>query len=81
MKSMMSAIPNHVMQRAALPNHSCDKLDKINRNFLWVSTNEKRKMHLVRWEKIIRPKEEGGLGIHSTRAKNVPLLTKLNWCM
>ena len=63
MKSMMSAIPNHVMQGAALPNHLCDKLDKINRNFLWGSTNEKRKMHLVGWEKIIRPKEEGGLGI------------------
>ena len=30
-KSMMSAIPNHIMQGAALPNHLCDKLDKINR--------------------------------------------------
>ena len=30
-KSVMSAIPNHVMQGAALPNHLCDKLDKINR--------------------------------------------------
>lgn len=46
-KSVMSAIPNHVMQGAALPNHLCDKLDKINRDFLWGSTNEKRKMHLV----------------------------------
>ena len=81
MKSMMSAIPNHVMQGAALPNHLCDKLDKINRNFLWGSTNEKRKMHLVGWEKIIRPKEEGGLGIQPARAKNVALLAKLNWRM
>ena len=41
-------------------------------------TNEKRKMHLVGWEKIIGPKEEGGLGIQSTRAKNLALLAKLN---
>ena len=33
-KSMMSAIPNYVMQRVALPIHICDKLDKINRDFL-----------------------------------------------
>ena len=61
--SVMSAIPNHVMQAAALPTHLCDKLDKINRDFLWGSTNEKRKMHTVGWGKIIKPKEEGGLGI------------------
>ena len=33
-KSVMIAIPNHVMQGAALPTHLCDKLDKINRDFL-----------------------------------------------
>lgn len=46
-KSVMSTIPNHVMQGVALPIHLCDKLDKVNRYFLWGSTNEKRKMHLV----------------------------------
>ena len=39
-KSVMSAIPNHVMQWMALPVHICDKLDKINRDFL---SNPKRK--------------------------------------
>ena len=33
-KSVMTAIPNYVMQRAALPTYLCDKLDKINRDFL-----------------------------------------------
>ena len=32
-KSVMSTIPNHVIQGAALPVHLCDKLDKINRDF------------------------------------------------
>ena len=36
-------------------------------------------MHLVGWEKIIRPKDEGDLGIQSGRAKNIALLEKLNW--
>ena len=36
---------------------------------------------MVGWSKIIRPKEEGGLGIQSSRAKNLALLAKLNWRM
>ena len=62
-KSVMSAIPNYVMQGEALPIHLCEKLDKINRDFLWGSTREKKKLHLVGWSKIIKPEEEGGLGI------------------
>ena len=33
-KSTMSAIPNYVMQGAGLAMHVCEKLDKINRDFL-----------------------------------------------
>lgn len=33
-KFVMTAVPNHVMQGAALPTHLCDKLDKISRDFL-----------------------------------------------
>ena len=78
-KSVMLAIPNHIMQGTILPIHLCDKLDKIDGDFLWGSTNEKRRMHLVGWEKVIRHKEERGLGIQSARAKNLALLAKLNW--
>ena len=46
-KSVMSAIPNHIMQGVSLPSHICNKLDKVNRDFLWGSTSEKRKLHLV----------------------------------
>ena len=77
----MSAIPNHIMQGVALPSHICDKLDKVNRDFLWGSTNEKRKLHLVGWNKIVRPKEDKGLEIQATKAKNIALLAKLNWRM
>ena len=75
----MSTIPNYVMQGAALPVHVCEKLDKINRDFLWGSTNEKRRMNMVGWNKIIKSKEEWGLGIQEARAKNIALLSKLNW--
>ena len=75
-KSVMSSIPNYVLQAITLPAHLCENLDKINRDFLWGSTSEKRRLHLVGWSKIIRPKEEGGLGIQAARAKNLALLAK-----
>ena len=77
-KSVVATIPNYVMQGAALPTHVCEKLDKIKRDLLWGSSPEKRKMNLVRWSKIIKSKEEGGLGIQAARAKNIALLAKLN---
>ena len=33
-KSIMSTIPNYVMQATAFPTHLCEKLDKINTDFL-----------------------------------------------
>ena len=47
MKSVMSTIPNYVMQGAALPMRLCDKLDKVSRDFLWGSSQGKSKMHLA----------------------------------
>lgn len=38
-------------------------------------------MHLVGWNKIIKSKDEGGLGIQAAKAKNIALLAKLNWRM
>ena len=56
-------------------------MDRVNRNFLWGTTNEKRKIHPVGWNKIIKSKEEGGLGIKAARGKNIAFLEKLNWRM
>ena len=66
-KSTMAAIPNYVTQGRVQPVHLCEKLDKVKRDFLWGTTSEKRKMHLVGWNKIIK-----------TRAKSIALLAKLN---
>ena len=73
-KSVMSAILNYVMQGVALPIHVCEKLDKINQDFLWGSISEKKMMHMVGWSKIVKSKEEEGLGIQAARVKNIALL-------
>ena len=66
--SVTSAIPAYIMQGTILPTRIHNGLDKINRNFIWGSTEVKRKIHLVGWDKVTSHKEEGGLGIKIGRA-------------
>ena len=35
-------------------------------------------MHWVGWEEITKPKQEGGLGLNSSRGRRLTLLAKLN---
>ena len=36
-------------------------------------------MHWIGWEKVIKPKGEGGLGLQIAKRRNISLLAKLNW--
>ena len=54
-------------------------VDRLNRNFLWGSTDAAKKIHWVGWEKVMKSKEEGGLGLQIAKRRNVALLAKLNW--
>ena len=72
-------VPAYYMQNVTLPIRICSNLDKMNKDFLWGSTDERKKMHMISWDKVCRPKDLGGLGLYSTRSRNLALLAKLNW--
>ena len=78
-QAYLAAIPSYVMQCTHLPVRILDGIDRVNRNFLLCSTESTNKVHWVGWQKLTRSKEEGGLGLQSSRGRNVALLTKLNW--
>ena len=42
-QSVTSAIPSYVMQGCFLPSRVLNGLDRLNRNFIWGSTEEKKK--------------------------------------
>ena len=67
------------MQCNLLPGKVLEGTDRVNRNFLWGSTEDKGKMHWVGWKKVTRSKEEGGLGLQTAKGRNTALLAKLNW--
>ena len=58
-----SAIPNYVMYSNLLPNKVLEGIDRVNRNFLWGSSEHNRKMHWVNWGEVTKPNEMGGLGL------------------
>ena len=77
-QALSSTIPAYVMQSNLLPEKVLEGIDRVNRNFLWGSTKNSKKMHWVGWKKVTRPKEDGGLGLQTAKGRNTALLAKLN---
>lgn len=78
-QSSSSTMPSYTMQTMDLPSSVCDRIDKINKNFLWGDTAVKRKLHLINWHTVCKHKDNGGLGIRKAKSQNLALLTKLGW--
>ncbi|VFQ95590.1 unnamed protein product [Cuscuta campestris] len=55
------------------------KIQGLCRNFLWGSTQEKKRVPLVAWEDICMPRKYGGLGFKNLVLWNKASLMKLIW--
>lgn len=73
-KAVLSSMPVHLMSTIILPVSTLEKLDSLSRSFVWGSGQ-----HLVSWEKVCKPKTEGGLGIRKSRDMNRALIAKVGW--
>lgn len=51
-QSISSTIANYNMNTIMIPQSICVDIDKINRNFLWGDTEDKKKVHLIKWKKL-----------------------------
>ncbi|CAL2256142.1 unnamed protein product [Prunus armeniaca] len=79
LQAISSAIPIYSMQTVQFPISICDKLDKMNQDFLWGHNEASTKVHLVKWASVCKPKFMGGLGLKQTHLMNQALLTKSGW--
>lgn len=76
-KACLNKISTHVMKISKLPKSITNKIDQIQRNFISSSTNDKRKIYLVKWEVLATRRSEGGVGIQLTNKRKMALLAKL----
>ena len=78
-KSVMQAMPIYTMSIHLLPKDTCNRIDKIVRDFWWGDNTEKKKIHTITWEKICQTRSNGGLGIRKTKTFNKALVAKQFW--
>ncbi|XP_038688673.1 uncharacterized protein LOC119987842 [Tripterygium wilfordii] len=57
----------------------CMNIERLVRRFLWGGNEELRKVSIVNWEKVTRPKDAGGLGIKRMCQMNHSYLAKIGW--
>ena len=79
LKSTLSSLPTYFLSLFTIPKAVATRLESIQRNFLWGSSEGSFKYPLVAWEKVCLPVEIGGLGIRSVVPFNHVLLGKWLW--
>jgi len=76
-QSHLESLPAHTMQCFQLLAGVANNIDKINREFFWKCFNTDKGLPLVAWNKICRPKQNGGIGLRKTAAINKAYQSKL----
>lgn len=68
-KATLNNILSHVMQYISIPFRTTYSINKIQRDFSWGTSTEKRKIHLIGWDTITRNNGAWGLGIQKCLSK------------
>lgn len=76
-KSCLQNILIYYLSLFKMPCCVVDKIEKIQKCFLWTGMKEKSHMSLVSWEKVCSSK--GGLGIRKLKPFNRDLISKIGW--
>lgn len=76
-KSVINIMGVFQMQAQKLPTSA----RQVSKKMCLGEFDSKRKVHLVSWEMLCKPKKEGGLGLGRAEGMNMALLAKLGWRM
>ncbi|XVF13719.1 hypothetical protein REPUB_Repub08aG0231800 [Reevesia pubescens] len=79
MKVILESLPLYYMSLFKLSRCVSEKLDKLQRRFLWGDSSKGQKIHLIDWKSLCTFKEFGGLGLVDLKLKNRALLNKWAW--
>ncbi|KAF7825051.1 ribonuclease H [Senna tora] len=75
-QAVLSAIPLYTLHFTSLTDKYAKKCNSLMKNFFWGNGDAGKKIPLIAWNKICRPKAEGGLGLRSIQGLNHAILGK-----
>lgn len=78
-KSVLSSLLLYYMSIFPMPKGITKVISSINCSFLWKGTSNSHGICKVAWQKVIKNKPLGGLGLGSLHNKNLALLFKWLW--
>ncbi|XP_022023995.1 uncharacterized protein LOC110924275 [Helianthus annuus] len=78
-KSVLGSITNYYLSFFKAPVSVLKTLEGIRRRFLWRGGANGNKIRWVVWERILKGKKGGGLGVGGIKEMNLGLLTKWWW--
>ena len=77
--SVLMSISNYWSQTVIFPKRVIDQINAACRLYLWHGEVDNRAPGNVNWEKVCRPKKEGGLGIRHLQVWNLAVVGKIAW--
>ena len=78
-KRNLSSLPTYLLSILPILGKVANRMEKLLRDFLWSGISGDSKLHLVKWAKVCKPMQVGGLGIRRWRSFNSALLGKWFW--
>ncbi|GAA0175043.1 hypothetical protein LIER_28300 [Lithospermum erythrorhizon] len=78
-KSVMSAIPNYVMNYFKLPSGIIDNLNSAMAKFFWGNSDGEKCVHWKKWDSLCADKNDRWLGFKDLECMNIALLAKQGW--
>ncbi|WJX78916.1 hypothetical protein P8452_62093 [Trifolium repens] len=78
-KSVIQAIPIYSMMTTPIPKSILLDIQRLQRNFIWGHDEGQKKMHMIKWDTMLLPKESGGLAVRNLPTMNQACLMKMGW--